>query len=145
MTVRVSISLLIDAVEYVSASESGHGEGAAYLDRTSGAIHWVGECIDEPPPDDLDDADRYLAVPGRRCFDLGRTLVMRFASERMPDAYDAVGQCFRSKGAYSRYKALLERKGKLDEWRAYEQQALEDALQEWAEDNGLVLEWTPAA
>lgn len=39
-------------------------------------------------------------------------------------------------GAWGRTKTLLQRKGKLNDWHNYENEALKQALREWAQENG---------
>jgi hypothetical protein len=47
---------------------------------------------------------------------------------------------FSRRGAYRRYKDLLEQKGLLDEWYDFEQQRTRQALLDWCEENGIELE-----
>jgi hypothetical protein len=44
---------------------------------------------------------------------------------------------FRKRGAYARFKALLERTGQLEEWYRFQRAAVEKRLREWCEENGL--------
>ena len=46
---------------------------------------------------------------------------------------------FSKRGAYARYKALLESNGQLRKWYEFEQKRQESALREWAEANGIEL------
>jgi hypothetical protein len=50
-----------------------------------------------------------------------------------------VATFFRKRGAYGRFKDLLERKGLLEAWYEYEAQAVEQALRTWSAENGLQL------
>lgn len=139
MTTHVSYADLLAAFEWVGASEVAGVDGQAYVSKATGAVHCVGEGIDEDPPENLDDESRYVAVPSRSELDLGRSLALRFVREQLPDSYELAHQHFRARGAYSRFKALLERAGQLDAWYEYEQQAIEEALREWGEEHGFVL------
>ena len=47
---------------------------------------------------------------------------------------------FRQRGAYARFKDLIERKDLLEAWYRYEAKATERALREWALNNGLPLD-----
>ena len=47
---------------------------------------------------------------------------------------------FRRKGAYSNYKALLERRGLLDEWYDIENSREEQALRRWCKENEIELD-----
>ncbi|HWG05700.1 MAG TPA: UPF0158 family protein [Beijerinckiaceae bacterium] len=130
----VSWDDLLLAFEYVSFDDIG--EHGVFLCRETGKLYWSGsDGIDEPDelPDDLDDSEKYLQIPGRRDLDLGRPLVMDFVYEVLPDDVSEVEQIFRRKGAYRKFKVLLERRQKLDEWYAFEAKAQEQALREWCE------------
>ena len=94
---------------------------------------------EEEPPEDIDDIERYIRVPHKHDFDLGKPLVMKFVEHEIPEAIDAVYEIFRKKGAYSRYKSLLVSRGLLDAWHAFEEQARKEALKQWYQSEGIVL------
>lgn len=137
MGARVSIEDLVAAMEWVSGGEALGMEYAAYVSRVTGKVHWVGEGMDEEPPDDLEDGSLYVAIPTKRDLELGRSLALSFVDERLPQSYDVVRGYFGRRGAYSRFKALLERTGHLDAWYAFEQAAVEKRLSEWCEEHCL--------
>jgi hypothetical protein len=58
----------------------------------------------------------------------------------LPLKSDEVRDFFRKRGAYSRFKDLLDRCGMLERWYQYEAEAVEEALREWAEDNDIQVE-----
>ena len=137
MSVHVSLSDLVLAFDWVSAA--GPFENAAYVSRESGRIYWETETGDfeEDLPEDVHDASLYARVPHQHDLDLGQALVFRFVEANAPDSYDKVRGYFSKRGAYARFKRLLEDGGLLEAWYAYEQQASEAALREWAESEGL--------
>ena len=55
----------------------------------------------------------------------------------IPDDYDIVRQILRRRGAYARYKALLDQRGMLEEWFKMENSREEKAIREWCEENGI--------
>lgn len=136
----VSFNDLMMALEFVSAGDIG--DHAAYVSRETGAIYWESEYDDEQEelPDDIGDPERYAVVPNKYDLDLGKALVERFARKRIPELYDEVMHCFRRKGAYSRYKDLLERAGRLEEWHKFEEQEKRAALIGWCQEEGLELD-----
>lgn len=136
---RVSIQDILTAVEYVSLS--GVGEQQAYLCRPSGEIHLHAEFGDnfEELPDDIDDDEKYVALPDRRELDLGKKLVLDFIGGAMPDDFDEVRRIFSRKGAYARFRDLLWRRGMLQQWYDFENKATEKALREWCADNSIEL------
>ena len=102
----VAWSQILDAFEFVSMSEEFGN--AARVCRETGAVHtrsdWDEEL--EALPEDIDDAQKYVALPTPRDLDLGRRLVMSFAAERLGDRYDDIAAIFSRKGAYRRIQGL---------------------------------------
>lgn len=60
--------------------------------------------------------------------------------EEYPDDIEKVDRVFIKKGAYSRYKILLESKGKLQKWYDFENQGEQLALMEWCKENEIEIE-----
>lgn len=140
MATQVLLSELMDAALWTSAT--GPFENAAYVDRQTGRIWQVGgdwEDEDDPAPEDLDDGALYLEVPDHAGLGLGRRLALRFGQEQAPQLAEKVYRCFEKKGAYGRFKNLLDDHGLLQAWYDYEAAATEQALREWAADNGITL------
>lgn len=136
MASTVDIEDLTAAFEWVS-SDGAAGIGAqAFVCRDTGKVIWIGDGIDEAPPEDIEDSQRYLPVPDARGFDMGKHLVFRFIAEYLPSADDEVSDMFRRRGAYSRLRQLLDRKGLWNQWNAYQAAAIERELRQWCEDNG---------
>lgn len=136
----VNFDDLLNAFMWVSGDASLQYE--AYVSRLTGKVYCTGLDdfgIDEELPEDLGNEDRYVAVPHKNDLELGRDLACRFVEEHLPDSADQVYDFFRSRGAYTRFKNLLDRKGQLDHWHDYENAATEQALREWCEDNGLAV------
>ena len=55
-------------------------------------------------------------IPHKNDLDLGQALVFEFAASHLPDEYDRVRDIFRRRGAYGRFKDLLDSKGLLETW-----------------------------
>ena len=109
----------------------------------SPAIRWFRKPAAVVAPsgsEDIDDREKYVKLPNKRDLDLGPRLVMRFTREELPDRYDEVAEIFSRRGAYRRFKDLLEHEGALDKWFEFENAAEEKALREWCADNGVVVE-----
>lgn len=133
----VRYSELLDAFEFVSfGGLIGHG---AYIDPDSGAIYCVSSEIemDDEVPDDLESSDRYIAVPHKTDLDLGRDLVLSFVGGELPDDYDTVAAYFRKKGAYGRFKDLLDARNLLERWHEFEARETEKALRAWCLANDI--------
>ena len=88
-------------------------------------------------PDDLYDSDDYIQIPDKYELDLGSRLVFRFTDAHMPDRYEDVQDIFRRKGAYRRFRNLLEREDKESEWYAFRDASTEEALLGWCHDHGI--------
>lgn len=84
-------------------------------------------------------AAKYIAIPHKNDLELGKRLVLRFADEFLPDVLDEVYDIFRRRGAYGRFKNLLERRGMLSQWYEYEEKSQKEALRRWCEDSEIEL------
>ena len=133
----VSLDDLESALQWVSAA--GPFENAAYISKTTGQIFYSSSTQDtaDELPDDVDDATLFCSVPHKNDLDLGRALAYRYVEARMPQEYRTVQEIFHRRGAYARYKDLLQRSGHLESWYEYERSAIESALLVWAESCGL--------
>ena len=141
--ISVKLDDLSLAFEFVGAGAPC--ENKAYVSLDTGEIFWTSELnpMDEDLPDDLETSDRYLSVPHKTDLDLGKRLALRFVASELPGCYDQVAGFFRHAGAYARFKALLDSKGALDRWYAYEAESIEQALRAWCAENGLELSESP--
>jgi hypothetical protein len=136
----VQFSQILEAFEFLS-SDPMFGNSAR-VNRETGEAFWRSDGDSElsEEPEDIDDDKKYLELPNPRDLDLGRSLVMRFAADRLSDRYDEVAAIFSRKGAYRRFKEFLHRIGALESWYAYEGEAKEKALREWCAENGVEVE-----
>lgn len=137
MGIPVNLDELLTALEWVSAGDVAAVECEAIVSRTTGRVHWRGEGVDEALPDDIEDGSLYIEVPHKTEFDLGRSLALRFVEDHLPAELATVQGFFRKRGAYGKFKSLLDRAGLLDAWHQYEQAAIETALRDWCEAHGL--------
>lgn len=139
-TVVVDRDDLESAFEFVSSG--GPCENTASISVATGKIRWHSTWLDvedDDDPNDFDDADGYISVLYKNELDLGRRLVLRFVGQEMPRDYDTVADYFRRRGAYSRFKDLLQRRGKLERWYEFEHRATDAALLAWCDENGIQL------
>jgi len=110
----------------------------AYLCKETGEILYTSEMGDSDElPDDIDDPEKYIVIPHKNELDLGKALVIEFTSEYLPEELDSVYSIFRRKGAYSRYKDLLESKGVLEDWYEFENERQKMALKKWCQENNI--------
>lgn len=130
---------IMDAFEYVSFCPIY--ECQAFLDTETGKIYVHSDLVggEEELPEDIDD-DRYIAIPHKNELGLGKPLALDFAYEYLPDDVERVNAIFGKRGAYARFKALLEGKNLLDKWYEYEASAQERALRAWCEECGIEVE-----
>lgn len=113
----------------------------AVLCKETGRIFHTSELGDSDElPEDIEDPDKYIGIPHKNELDLGRALVIRFTSEFLPEELDNVYSIFSRKGAYSKFKNLLERKGALDKWYQYENEQQQQALKEWCREHEIEIE-----
>ena len=135
--VTVTYQEISSAFEFVASGAPM--EHSAYISLGTGTIYWASELasLDEELPDDLDTSDRYLVVPHKTELGLEKNLALRFAAQELSDSYEQVAGIFRSKGAYGRFKQLLENHGVLDTWYKFEEEACDKALREWCTANDI--------
>jgi ribosomal protein S18 acetylase RimI-like enzyme len=133
----VPFDSLLEAFEFVSFAPPE--EHQAFICVETGRIYWHSELGDdaEELPEDIDDAEKYVAIPHKNDLDLGKNLAIDFVEEYLPDEVNDVTRMFSRRGAYSNFKNLLERRGFLPRWYEYETAAQEKALREWCADQGI--------
>ena len=135
IVVRAKFQEVLDAFEFVSAGQPMEHE--AYLSKETGAIYWHSENgdDDEDLPSDIDESDKYLSIPHKKDLGLGKRLATRFAEDFLADDLGKVREIFGHRGAYARFKDLLEERGMLNRWYEYEAAAQKAALLEWCDAN----------
>ena len=139
MSTTVNLSDLRAALDWVSSGAPF--ELGAYVSRENGEIYWASEPddFDVELPADIDDENRYLSIPHKNDLGLGRGLVARFVEAQCPEHYETVREFFRERGAYGRFKDLMETQGLLEAWFEYETAETEQALREWLDENGFAV------
>jgi hypothetical protein len=130
---------ILHAYEFVSSEASSN---QAFLCRQTGKILWYSEFsdLDEPLdelPDDVEDGEKYVAIPDKRELGLGKPMALDFAREFLSDDFDEVRYMFSRRGAYKKFRALLIRRNALERWYDFESKATERALREWCELNSV--------
>lgn len=102
---------------------------------------WHSDEFDDfgPVPEDVDEEDRYVAIPDKHDLGLGKPLALEFARTHLPECFEQVYGIFSHRGAYARFKDLLDRRNSLDAWYQWEQEQTRQALREWCADNGITL------
>ena len=121
------------AFDYVSSSP--YGTNRVVYDKTADRLLYASELSDESEiPDDID-PDQCIEVPHQHDLDLGRDLVFRFIAQTLPEDEATVRRIFARPGAYARFKELLERRQRLQQWSDFEAAALRKAIEQWCQDN----------
>ena len=137
---QAKFSEIVDAFDFVSAAPPM--ENAAYLSRESGAVYWYSEDVadlDELPAD-VEEDEKYLLIPHKNDLGLGKSLALRFAELSLADDIGKVREIFSHRGAYARFKDLLEYRGLLNRWYEFEASAQKQALREWCRQNGVEID-----
>ena len=137
----IKFSDLEDAFFYVSSASMYINY--AILCKETGEIYYRSEYMSDDEdeiPEEIYDREDCIEIPHKNELDLGRDLVFEFVEEHLPDDFERVRQIFRRKGAYGRYKDLLEERGQLKKWYDFENARQTDALKEWCEENEIELD-----
>jgi hypothetical protein len=138
----VSFQKILNGFEF--AASGGIGEYQAILCRQTGKIYLRSEVsdFDEPIdelPEDVEDDEKYIALPDKRELGLGKPLALDFAREFLPRDFDEVRDIFDRRGAYAKFRALLIRTRTLEQWYDFESKATKRALREWCELNSIAV------
>ena len=120
------------------------GENRAFLCRRTSKVYLHSESSDfdglfDELPDDIEDEEKYLAIPDKRELGLGKPLVLDFAREYLPVDFDEVQYIFNKSGAYRKFRALVTRRNVLERWYEFEAKATERALRDWCELHSITL------
>jgi hypothetical protein len=138
-TVSVNAEELRTTFEFVSFGSPL--EHSAYICIGTGKIYChslsAGLEEEEDLPEDLETSDHYIAVPHKNDLGLGRRLALAFVAQELSDEYDTVAGFFGRREAYGHFKALLHARGMLEQWYAFENRAMEEALLAWCEENDI--------
>ena len=138
----VKLDDLEEAMEFVSSGQAF--DNTAWVRRDTGAVIWYSDSVDVadeygPLPEDIDDDGRYVAIPDKRDLGLGKPLALEFARANMSECFDQVRDIFAHRGAYARFKDLLDHRDQLQAWYEWEHEQTLQALREWCADNGIKL------
>ena len=115
-------------------------EHSVLLCKDSGEMYYISEMGDSDElPEDVNDPKRYISIPHKNDLNLGNMLVKDFVTEFCSEDFQKVHDIFRRKGAYARYKELLETRGLLEKWYDFEKRHTEEALRQWCRENGVDL------
>ncbi len=138
--VKFLFSDIEDAFSYVSSA--GYGMNSAVLCKDTGELFYHSEFSDIDDMEETGDFDRdaCIEIPHKVELGLGEELVFEFVGEYLPGDYERVRKIFRRKGAYSRYKDLLDRRGLLEKWYEIEDARETEAIRQWCEENHIELE-----
>ena len=119
------INPVTNEADYLPASDSGATDG------------YDEEELEELEARILNDPN-WLQLPDRRDLGLGSRLALQFAEEYLkPADCDSVYIFFRHRGAYSKFRALLDRLEMTDKWYQFQNDAIRNALKEWLQDNDI--------
>ena len=80
----------------------------------------------------------WIAFPDASELRLGHRMALRFAREFLSEEQcERVVAIFSRRGAFRRFKDFLDECGKLQDWYAYEELTVLEALKQWLKDNDI--------
>jgi hypothetical protein len=134
----VKLDALEDALLFVGGG--GDFGNAAWVCRQTGTVLCHSDDTDDfdPLPDDIDDEAPCVPVLNQHELELGKPLALAFTRTQLPACYEQVCGIFAHRGAYARFKDLLQRHQSLDAWHEWETEQTRQALRVCA-DNGITL------
>jgi hypothetical protein len=143
--ISISESEFLLAFNFVSFDAPGTNQ--AWLCPHTGRIRLVSAYDDSIDEEDImeedfeekADKEDWVELPHKVDLDLGKNLVFRFVAQYLPSDDERVRDFFRRRGAYARYKDLLELRGALAKWHQFEEAETRRVLLDWCERNGIRL------
>ena len=126
------------AFEYVSSAPMT--SNTAVLCKETGEIFYSSDYDDEDEiPEEVYDREDCIEIPHKNDLYLCRNLVFEFVVSHLPNDFERVRRIFGKKGAYARYKDLLEDRGFLQKWYDFENTRQTETLREWCKHNDIML------
>jgi hypothetical protein len=124
---NIKFSDVLDLFELVNFGSQFDHEG--YICKASGKTYFHSEFGDyeEELPNDITDK-KYLVIPHKNELNLGTNLAFDFTQEYLPARVEKVRSIFHRKGAYAKFKSLLESTGNIEEWYKFEAKRTEQVL-----------------
>ena len=133
----VNFTALRNAFEFVSsAAPATH---SAYICTDTANIYWLSSSLEleEAVPEEVATSERYIAVPHKNALQLGQKMALAFIEQVLPDDYNLVASFFRKRGAYRRFRELLQAQGLLEQWFVFEASACDSALLDWCQQRSI--------
>jgi len=126
------------AFEFVSSAPVT--DNIAIICKNTGVILYRSECGDDDEiPEEVFHREDCIEIPHKNDLDLGRNLVFEFVEQYLPGDFEQVREIFRKRGAYARYKDLLEDRESLQKWYDYENTRQTETLREWCKKHNIIL------
>jgi hypothetical protein len=136
-TVEIKFSDIELAFDYVSSMPMT--ANTAVLCKNTGDFFYSSDYDSEDEiPEDIYDREDCIVIPHKNEIDLGKNLVFEFVEKHLPDDFEHVRQMFRKRGAYARYKNLLENRDLLKKWYDFEHTRQTETIREWCKENGII-------
>lgn len=135
---KIKFSDIELAFDYVSSAPMT--ANTAVICKETGEFFYRSDYDDEDEiPEEIYDREDCIEIPHKNDLDLGRNLVFEFVEQYLPGDFERVRQIFRRRGAYGKYKDLLEDRGFIKKWYDFENTRQTETLREWCEDNEIKL------
>ena len=88
----------------------------------------------------LENQDDYLSLPEKYDFNEYRIIEKFIARVDIPKQSDMLYQSIQGKGAFKRFKIMLERLGVVGEWYKYRDEKLREFVEFWCQENNIDFE-----
>jgi len=116
----IKLDELCNTFEFVSSGPST--DYTAYICIDTCIIYCKSNVMDleEGIPVDLKTSDLYIPVPHKNNLQLGQSLALLFIDQEIPQNYNLAASLFSKRGAYRRFKELLQLEGLFQKWFVFE-------------------------
>lgn len=131
----INFSDLEDAFFFVSSEQPSMN--SAIINKRTGETFYRSDLTDIDEFPENYESDDFIEIPHKNDLNLGRDLVFDFVVSYFPERLDDVMAIFRSRGAYLRFKDLLDSAGLLEEWYKFEDERTKSTLRQWCKDRNV--------
>ncbi len=151
---KVNIDDIIDAVEFdsdmtesflntkmqqVCTFTSEELQAAEDNEDLSDSAQWYAEAVSRAKQY-LENQDDYLPLPEKYDFNEYRIIEKFISSVPVRKQAEMLSQAIHGKGAFRRFKDMLERLGLIDQWFKFREQKLREFVEFWCTENKIDFE-----
>ena len=118
------------------------GEDCFYYNKITGELEYFNREQENPNDldiDEIDEDENVVALPSKYSIDDYGIMKDFMFAQKDKKIHDAIYDSIHQKGAFRKFRQVVEQYGILQKWYEFKDKEYEDIVKEWCEKNGL--EW----